>query len=69
MRVGKRAWAIERDAEEIYMLSNSQIGQTANANAQFHADPEIFELNTICRVTSGESEVAARYYFKYLVPP
>jgi hypothetical protein len=67
VRVGRRPWTLERDAQEIYKLSNSQSGHTINANAQHHNEMRIFEVNTVCHVSSEKEYEAARYYFKYII--
>jgi hypothetical protein len=69
VRVGRRPWTLERDAQEIYRLSNSQTGHTVNGDAQHQNEQRIFEVNTVCHVSSDAECEAARYYFKYLVSP
>jgi hypothetical protein len=67
MRVGKRAWVIERNAQEIYMLSHSQVCHHQTPLFLWMPRWKAFDMTAIAAMGGAEQQRVLASYYRYFV--
>jgi hypothetical protein len=67
MRVGKRAWVIERNTKEIYLLSHSQVCHHQTPLFLWMPKWKAFDMTAIAAMGGPQQQRTLASYYRYFV--